>query len=58
MNKLLRIAEAANLLKCHPETLRRLDRKGLIKSQRNYLGHRVFRHTEVIQLKRKREALR
>jgi DNA-binding transcriptional MerR regulator len=58
MKKLLRITEAADLLKCHPETLRRLDRKGLIKSQRNYLGHRVFKHSDIIQLKQKREALR
>ena len=52
------IAEAAKILGLHPETLRRWDRKGWLKSKRNYLGYRVFDRQEVLKIKERLEALR
>ena len=53
----LKVAQAAEVLEVHPITVRRLDQKGILKSRRNYLGHRVFRLDDVLKLKRERETL-
>lgn len=45
MNKLLTIAEAAELLKVHPETLRRWDREGILTAVKvNNRGDRRYNH--------------
>lgn len=49
------IAKAAEIINCHPETIRRLDRKGIIKVKRDYRGFRVFNLEELLKLKRERE---
>jgi len=54
----LLITEAARVLGLHPETLRRWNRKGWLKSRRNYLGYRVFDRQEVLKIKERLEALR
>ena len=55
MKEHFRVAEATSLLKCHPDTVRRWDQCGLLKSQRNYLGHRVFRLADLLKFKQDRE---
>ena len=57
MDKNLTISMAAKLLERHPETVRRLNRKGFLKAKRNFLGHRIFAEKDVISLKRKMEKL-
>ena len=57
MKEKLRVAEAAAILEVHPETLRRLDNRGVIKAQRDFLGHRIFFLTDILELKHKREQL-
>jgi len=37
-----RIGETAKELGIHANTIRRLERLGLIKPQRNLVGHRIF----------------
>jgi len=51
------IAKAAEIVNCHPETIRRLDRKGVIKAKRDYRGFRVFNIEELLKLKKERERL-
>lgn len=58
MSELIRIAKAAQIVNCHPETIRRLDRKGVIKAKRDYLNFRVFTMDELLKLKKEREKLR
>jgi len=53
----LYITEASKIVKCHPETLRRLERRGLLNAQRDYRGFRVFNLNDLLGLKRKRERL-
>lgn len=52
------IAKAAEIVNCHPETIRRLDRKGIIKVRRDYRGFRVFDVEELLKLKKERERLK
>jgi DNA (cytosine-5)-methyltransferase 1 len=56
--KNLKVKETAELLKCSSETVRRLNRKGILKAHRDFLGHRVFDLDEVLKLKAQREELR
>jgi DNA-binding transcriptional MerR regulator len=51
------ISKAAKIVGCHPETLRRLDRKGQLKSARDYRGYRTFRLEDLLRLKESREKL-
>jgi len=53
----IRVAQTAEVLEVHPITVRRLDQKGILKSRRNYLGHRVFRLADVLKVKRDRQPL-
>jgi excisionase family DNA binding protein len=57
MDKLLRVAEVAELLSVHPLTVRRMDARGELLSRRDWRGHRVFDLEEVLRTKEKRERL-
>jgi DNA-binding transcriptional MerR regulator len=58
MKDLLHVAEAASLLRVHPETVRRLDRRGILKGDRDHLNYRVFKLADVLRYREKRLALR
>jgi len=47
MNKLLTVFEASQILGVSPDTIRRWDKKGLIKAQRSNLNHRLFNIDEL-----------
>ena len=53
MNKLIQVGEAARRLKIHPTTLWRLERKGLIKSVRDWKGWRFYKEIDIEKLKSK-----
>lgn len=57
MTELLRVSKAADLLDVHPETVRRMDARGELRSRRDWRGHRVFDLEEVLRAKEKRERL-
>jgi hypothetical protein len=50
-NQYLAISNAAALLHVHPETLRRYEAKGFIKSQKTVGGHRRYLENDVLILK-------
>lgn len=52
------ISDAAKTLECCHETVRRLDRRGILHAKRDYRGFRVFNADEVFALKEKRSELR
>ena len=54
----LKVSQAAKELGCHPETVRRLERRGVLKAKRDYRNFRVFDLGEVLKVKVEREALR
>ncbi len=56
--KSLKVKGAAEFLGCSSETIRRLNRRGILKAHRDYLGHRVFLLDELLKLKAQREELR
>jgi len=51
------VDRAAKILKCHPDTIRRLARTGVLPAKRNYRGWRMFKMEDLIRLKREREKL-
>lgn len=53
-----RVADGAEFLGCHANTLRRLDKVGIIKARRNYQGHRIFMLQDLLKLKSEREQLK
>jgi DNA-binding transcriptional MerR regulator len=53
-----KISEGAAFVGCHPNTLRSLDRLGIIRARRNYLGYRVFSLQDLLKLKTERETLK
>lgn len=54
----LTVSEAAREIGCHPETIRRLEKRGILKAKRDYRNFRVFDLDDVLELKAEREALR
>jgi len=54
----LKVSQAAKELGCHPETVRRLERRGVLKAKRDYRNFRVFDLDEVLKVKVEREALK
>ena len=58
MDNLLHTAKAAALVGLHPETLRRLNNRGLLPAKRDWRGHRVFCVVDLLRLKSEREQLR
>lgn len=56
--KELKVKGAAQLLQCSNETIRRLNRRGILKAHRDFLGHRVFELDELLKVKAQREELR
>lgn len=50
-------AKAAVFLGLHPETLRRLNNRGLLPAKRDWRGHRVFYIGDLLKLKCEREKL-
>lgn len=55
MEAKLLISDAAKVIPCHPETLRRLERKGHIKAIRDYRGFRVFKLEDLLKLRAQRQ---
>lgn len=54
MNKLVTVKKAAEILGVNPETLRRWDKKGKLKTRRHPMNnYRVYKLGEVITLRRK-----
>lgn len=54
MNKLIKIKEAAEILGVNPETLRRWDRQGKLKTKRHPMNnYRVYKLGDVVALRRK-----
>ena len=53
----LTVSAVAEILKCHPETVRRLNRRGLLKAKRNYRNFRIFDLKEVLKAKKQLEEL-
>jgi excisionase family DNA binding protein len=50
-DELLKLREACEILKCHPNTLRSYDKKGLVKAVRMGLrGDRRFRREDIEKL--------
>jgi DNA-binding transcriptional MerR regulator len=54
----LTVSKAAKELKCHPETVRRLERRGVLKAKRDYRNFRVFDLGDVLKVKAERKKLR
>jgi DNA (cytosine-5)-methyltransferase 1 len=52
-NELVSISEASETLKVSIDTIRRWEKKGLIKATRDEAGHRYFNHKELTQLQEK-----
>ena len=57
MEKIL-VSKAANLLSVHSETVRRLERRGVLKAKRDYRGFRVFDLDEILRVKEERAKLK
>ncbi len=53
MDKLLTVLDAAKVLNVSADTIRRWDKKGLIKTQRSALNHRLFNLQELKRMHRK-----
>jgi len=54
MDKLVNVKEAAKILGINPETLRRWDRQGKLKTRRHIMNnYRVYKLGEVLALRRK-----
>jgi excisionase family DNA binding protein len=54
---LLTVKEASKILGVHENSVRNLDRKGLIKSYRDHRHYRMFDLNDVLRLKEERERL-
>jgi len=54
----LTVSEVAKELDCHPETVRRLERRGILRAKRNYRNFRVFELADILKVKSERETLR
>ena len=48
---MLRVGEAARMLSVHPDTLRNLERRGLIRVQRDWNGARRFAAADLDRLR-------
>ena len=46
----IRITEAARQIGVHPNTLRRLEKRGVITAKRDWVGHRFFLPEELKQI--------
>jgi DNA-binding transcriptional MerR regulator len=55
--EILTVSKVAEILDCHPETVRRLERRGLLTAKRDYRRFRIFDLKDVLQLKKDRELL-
>lgn len=54
MNKLITVKKAAEILGVNPETLRRWDNQGKLKTRRHIINnYRVYKLGEVLALRRK-----
>ena len=53
-----RVEESADFVGCHANTLRRLDKLGIVKARRDYRGHRIFMLQDLLRLKAEREQLK
>ena len=51
------VIKAAEVIGCHPETVRRLNRRGVLKAKRDYRGFRIFNLEDLIKIKKEREKL-
>jgi len=48
---MMRLGEAAKALGVHPDTLRRLERRGLFSPNRDWKGHRRVTEADLIRLR-------
>ena len=53
--KILRVKEAAEILQCSSETIRRLTKRGALKAHRNFLGHRIFSLNDLLKAQAERQ---
>ncbi len=53
MDTLLNVLEASKIIGVSPDTIRRWDKKGLIKAKRSTLNHRLFNVTELQRIQSK-----
>ena len=51
------VSEAAKILDCHPDTVRRYEKCGQLKAKRDYRGFRIFRLSEILRMKSRRQKL-
>ena len=58
MDRVLTVSGVAEVLDCHIDTVRNLNRRGILKARRNCHGWRVFRLEDVLTVKRERAKLR
>ena len=49
----IRISEAAKRIGVHPNTLRDLEKRGMITARRDWVGYRVFSEEDLAQIERK-----
>jgi len=57
-NLALHTAKAAAIVGLHPETVRRLNKRGLLRAMRDWRGHRVFFMEDLLKFKAERKELR
>lgn len=57
MNLLL-VHEVAEILNCHVNTVRNLEKNGKLSSYRDYRGYRLFDRKDVELLKKRRQRIR
>ncbi len=50
---LIRISEAAKRLGIHPNTLRHLEKRGVIKPERDWSGYRIFSERDIEEISKK-----
>jgi len=48
---IVRISEAAGKIGVHPSTLRNLEKRGLIRINRDWAGFRIFSENEIEQIR-------
>ena len=57
MTERLTVAKVADILSVHPETVRRLTRRGTLRAKRDYRNFRIFDLKDVLKTKKELEEL-
>ncbi|MCK4485356.1 MAG: helix-turn-helix domain-containing protein [Desulfobacterales bacterium] len=58
MNNVLYVKQAAQVLNCHENTIRNLEKTGKLAACRDYRNRRVFQISDVLKVKNEREHLK